>query len=291
MNLQVIFNGVVSGLVLAVLALSFSLVYLPTRVFHIALAGIVTLVPYVAMSSLKHDMPWWLAGGLALLAALAVSLMCEAINHRRLERKQASSGAHIMVSLGVYIIITQIVAMFWGNDVQILRMGVGKTFKIGSVLISQAQGVSAGVALVLLIGVFGWLRYSSLGLRFRALADNSVEFGLCEYNVNHYRLLAFGVSGLMGGVAALLTAYDVGFDPHGGLHVLILAVVSVIIGGRSTFLGPVLGGLLLGVLRSQVVWHFSARWQDVFTFLLLALFLYVRPNGIRGRASRLEASE
>jgi len=101
--------------------------------------------------------------------------------------------------------------------------------------------------------------------------------------------MAFGISGIFCSGSALLVSYDIGFDPHGGLIALLLAVVAVIIGGRQSFMGPVMGGILLGLVRSEVVWFLSARWQEAITFLLLALFLFVRPNGIFGRKGRLEA--
>jgi branched-chain amino acid transport system permease protein len=86
-------------------------------------------------------------------------------------------------------------------------------------------------------------------------------------------------------------AYDIGFDANGGLNTVLLAVVAVIIGGRQSFLGPILGGILLGVIRSEVVWFWSARWQEAITFLILAIFLFVRPNGLLGNKMRLEAEE
>lgn len=291
MNLQIIFNGIESGLVLSLLALSFSLVYLPTHIFHIALAGIIVLPPYVAMACMRLGLKWWLAVPISLLVSVVVSVLCELLSHRRLEKKRASHGSHLIASLGAYIIVSQIVAMIWGNGVHVLRTGVDHTFNIGAVVVTQAQLVAVGVSFVFLMSAYFWLRFSSFGLRFRALADNAVEFGLHGYNVSRYRLLAFSLSGLMAGVGALLFAYDVGFDPHGGMHMMLLSVVAVIIGGRASFLGPVIGAILLGVIRSQVVWNFSARWQDVLTFFILAVFLYVRPEGICGCATRLEANE
>jgi branched-chain amino acid transport system permease protein len=289
--MQVLLNGTISGLNLAVIALGFSLVYLPTRTFHIAMAGVYTLVPYLFLTLVNRGAAWWLAGHLSLVAAVLVSVLCELGNHRWLERKHASHGAHIVSSLGIYIVIVQIVALVWGNETQILRTGIDKTFHLGSVILTYTQLAAGAVSLLLVIALYCWLRFSGLGLRFRALADNPTEFALRGYNVDGYRLLAFGTSGLLAGVAALLTAYDVGTDPYGGLHVVLLGVVAVIIGGRQSFLGPALGGLLLGIIRSQAVWHFSARWQDVICFLILVLFLYGRPNGICGAATRLEAEE
>ena len=94
----------------------------------------------------------------------------------------------------------------------------------------------------------------------------------------------------------MLMAYDIGFGPHTGLHATLLAVVAVIIGGRSSFVGPIVGGLLLGLIcaldliHAQVVWHFSARWQDAATFAALALFLLLRPQGLFGQKTRIEAT-
>ncbi len=291
MNYQVITNGTISGLVLAVLALAFSIVYLPCRVFHIALGGIFVVTPYIALSARGGNFPWWVAILLALLVSIGISLGCELINHRRLVRKGASHGAHIIASLGILILITQLTAIIWGNEPQVLRQGIDRTFRIAGIIVTRAQLISAVCSVILLALAYIWLQYSNIGVRFRALADNPIEFALCGHNVYRYRLIAFAVSGVLGGSASLMMGYDLGFDPHGGLPMLMLAVVAVIIGGRGSFLGPILGGLLLGILRAQVVWHFSARWQDVCTFVLLAAFLYLRPNGICGHATRLEAQE
>jgi len=291
MFLQALVNGLISGSTLALLALAFSLVYQSCRVFHISLGAVVTLTPYAAMITLQMGAAWWAAAVAALASAVGLSLACEVVNHQPLDRKQASHGAHLIGSLGIYIVVTQIVAIAWGDDVQVLRNGMDSTSNIGDLTISGAQWLSAGVSSLLFVGLIGWLRFSRLGLRLRALADNPIQFCLSGHNAQRYRLVAFAVSGLLGGVAALLTAYDVGFDPHSGLHALLLAVVAMIVGGRSSFYGPIVGGLLLGVVRDLVSWQFSAQWQDVFTFLLLGIVLYIQPNGLIGRRSRLEVQQ
>jgi branched-chain amino acid transport system permease protein len=120
------------------------------------------------------------------------------------------------------------------------------------------------------------------------MADNPVQLALHGHNIRRLRLLAFAIAGFLATISALAVANDVGFDPHGGLPVLLLAIVAMIIGGNTSFLAPVLGGLLLGITRAFVVWFLSARWQDAVVFLLLALFLLFRPHGILGRKLRLE---
>ena len=65
-------------------------------------------------------------------------------------------------------------------------------------------------------------------------------------------------------------------------------MVAMIIGGTGSFIGPFVGGVLLGVLRAEVVWFGSARWEEAVTFTLLGLFLFFRPLGIFARRVRLE---
>ena len=286
--MQIFLNGLISGLTIAVLALGFTVVYLPTRVFHVALGAIYTLVPFITWSLLK-TMPWWIAIALAIVCGGLTSLLCEWLNHRWLERKQAASGTHLVSSLGIYILVTQMVALVWGNETKVLRQGLDNVIKWGDVVLTYAQLIAAGVALLLMGGFYLWLKFSDVGLQFRALADNPKELALRGYNIYRLRTIAFGISGVLGAIASLLVSYDIGFDPNGGLAAVLLAVVAVIIGGRQSFFGAVLGGILLGVVRSEVVWFLSARWQEAVTFALLAVFLYIRPNGLLGTQTRLEA--
>ncbi|MCK4303293.1 MAG: branched-chain amino acid ABC transporter permease [Candidatus Eisenbacteria sp.] len=287
--MQVVANGIITGLTIVVLALGFTAAYLPTRVFHLALGGIYAAAPFCAWTCLRLGWSPWFALGLAVLAGAGLSLACEAANHALLDRKRAPSGAHLIASLGAYIVIAQATAMIWGNEPKVLRTGVDAVTTIGGLVLTRAQLMAAAVSIGVLAIFYVWLRFSGLGLRFRALAENSVEFALRGYNVRRLRLLAFGISGVLCSTSSLLVANDVGFDAHGGLHATILAVVAVIIGGRRSFYGPLVGGLLLGLVRSGAVWFFSARWQEAVTFLLLALFLFFRPSGLLGRKGRMEA--
>lgn len=287
--MQILFNGLISGATIGVLALGFAVVYLPARVFHIALAGIYAGAPFVAWACRQAGAPWWLSIAAAATTGVVVSLICEALNHRPLCRKSASDGLHLISSLGIYIILVQVIAIIWGNEAKTLRTGIDPTFGFANVILTRSQILAGTVSVVLLAAFYGWLRLSNLGLQFRALADNPIQLALFGYNTDRLRLLAFGVSGFLAAASSLLTGYDIGFDPHTGLHALLLAVVAVIIGGRDSFLGPALAGVLLDVIRSQVVWHFSARWQDAVTFVVLVLFLFLRPHGLLGQKMRLEA--
>lgn len=288
--MQIILNGLISGAAIALLAVAFQMVYLPTRVFFIGVAGLYSLTPYIVLSTLRADMPFGAGVAVAIAFTGFLALLFEWINHAPLARKKASDGAHLVSSLGLYTIVVQIIAVVWGNDSKSIRTGLDYTTNIGESVLTGSQILMASVALAFL-GV-GWaiLHISDIGLRLRALADNPTQFALFGYNVDAHRLIAFAIAGVFAAVSSLLTAYDIGFDPYAGLHAVLLAIVAVIVGGRHSFIGPAVGGILLGLIRAEVVWQYSARWQEAVTFAVLAIFLLLRPEGLFGRSNRIEAS-
>jgi branched-chain amino acid transport system permease protein len=286
--MQIILNGLINGLAIALLALGFQIVYLPTRVFFIGLAGLYALSPYLYMAMKQHGQSWPMCLGTTLSVVILLSVLMEKFNHAPLSHKRASEGAHLISSLGIYILVVQGIAMFWGNDVKALRDGVDATFNLGAIILSGSQAVMACVALIMLLIFITILNTTDMGLRLRALADNPAQFALYGFNVDNYRLIAFALAGVLASSSSLITSYDIGFAPNNGLHAVLLAVVSVIIGGRTSFIGPIFGGIIIGIIRAEVVWQFSAQWQEAVTFAFLAFFLLFRPQGLFGLKSRIE---
>jgi branched-chain amino acid transport system permease protein len=288
---QILVDGLINGLTTVLLALAFTVVYLPTRIFYLALGGVYTLTPFIVWFCLSEGWGWCGAVTAAIVISVGTSLACELLNHAPLEQNHASSGAHLVSSLGISIILVQTVALLWGNETKLLRTGLDTTIKVGSIVLTYAQITTALVSVVAIACFYFWLQLNNIGLQFRALADNSEELALRGYNVRRLRLIAFGLSGLLGSVSALLVAYDVGFNPEAGMATILLAVVAVIVGGRLSFWGPLVGGIALELVRSGVVWILSARWQEAITFLLLTVFLLIRPDGLLGKTEGLEAKE
>lgn len=287
--LQILIYGLINGLIISIFALGFQFVYLPVRVLHIAGAGIYMLVPYVAKS--LFDVGWgWGAILVALFSAVVLSVLCEVLNHRPLTRKHATHGAHMIASLGTAIVIMQIISMVWKDEVQAYTGISGHIHHHGSITFSTPQLTALAGGIITLLAVWVVLQYSKVGTGFRAMADNPVEFMLAGHNLNTYRLLAFCGSGLLIGAASLFSSFDVGFDTSSGLHALLLALAAVIVGGRNSFTGPVIGGLVIGVARSVSSWWLSAAWQDVVVFVLLCIILFIRPSGICASRTRLETS-
>jgi branched-chain amino acid transport system permease protein len=285
--MQIIVNGLISGIALGALALAFALVYLPTGVFHVALGGIYVLAPYSVWLFMAHGAPPSVAIFMTLLLACVISILIESTNHWPLAQKNASPGAHLISSLGIYLLLSQTVSLIWGDESRYLRQGLGATFSVLGVHLTLAQAMQGIVCAGLIALVIGYLSLTDSGLRLRALAANRNQFSLQGANVKRSRLVAFAISGLLCAAVSLSTANDIGFDSASGLRVTVLALVATIIGGRNSFAGGVAGGIVLGVTRAATAWFMSAKWQDAITFLLFTVFLFLIPEG-RDHFSRQE---
>lgn len=287
--MQILCNGLIQGLLLALVGLGFALVYNGTGIFHVAQGVIYAGAPFILLTCVQAGVGWPIGVAFSLLFAVVLSCLYEVANHLPLHKKEASREIHLIASLGVYISLVQAIAIIWGNETRALRNGVDETINLAGVILTHSQLLGGAASLSLLAAFLIWLKRTDIGLQFRALSDNPTQLSLMGYNIRQLRVVVFALSGLLTAAASLLMAVDIGFDPHSGLQMVLLAMVATIIGGRGSFLGPIVGAIMLGILRSQVVWYTSARWEEAMTFLLLVMFLFLRPQGLFGRAGRVEA--
>lgn len=289
MKMQILINGTIQGLLIALVALGFTLVYNSTGILHIAQGAVYAIAPFILLSLINAGSGIIASFSITLVATVILSLFFEMFNHWPLYKKGTSMQGHFISSLGIYIAVIQVIAIIWGNETKVLREELDIVYNFLDITVTRSQVLGGVISLTIIACFFVWLRRSEGGIKFMALSDNPIQLSLMGYDISRLRLLAFGMSGLFTMLAALLTAMDIGFDPYGGLKMVLLAIVATIIGGKGSFVGPVIGGVLLGIVRSQVVWHASARWEDAVSFLILVLFLFFRPQGIMGEKGRIEA--
>lgn len=287
--MQIFINGIIQGLLFALMGVAFALVYNTTRVFHIALGAIFALAPYIYMTSINIGLPAWLSYVPTFVVCCIAGLLCEVLLHWPFSRKMAPPEVHLIGSLGMFLVIIQVIVLIWGNDSQVLRSGVDTVYTLGTIRLAEGQVYSGVMALCALVMIFALLFVKSgVGLNFRAMADNPILLSLLGRNVRLIRIYIFLLSAFAAAVASTASALDVGFDPYGGMEAVLIGMVATIVGGRGSFIGAAVAGLLLGIVRSQVVWYSSARWEEAVTFIILSLILLFRPQGLFGRKLRLE---
>lgn len=287
--LQLLANGLVNGALFGLLSCAFGLVYRSLRIFHIVFAGLFLVAPYTAWS--LHA---WLGASIWLAVALGVAVAgvagygVERLLYRPLYRRNTSGGAVIVASLGAYIIVQNVVALLFGNEIKAFDRGLAERFVFGPVGLTSVQLTQLFIAL-LVLGLFAFAvrRLRSFKIIW-AMGDEPGLVPVLGLPLMRYRTLVFVTSGVLAGLAGGLIAIDTGIDPHMGMSYLLVAAVAVLAGGIDRLSGWVLGAVVLALLQSLVVWQFSAQWMDLVTFSVLIAILAFRPQGILGLRKRLE---
>lgn len=288
MLLQLLANGLIVGSIYALVALGYAIVYNTTRIFHIAYAVIYMFSSYMILTFYKtlhwHFLPAFL---IAIILTIGLSILIEKFVYLPLVKKNSSLNVIMISSIGVMIVVINLIAIFYGNETQILNPNISKSVTYANIILTYSQLAQLFVSLVLIVCFLIFLKYSKFGIKTRAMRDDDVLCTVFGMDINKMRLSLFGLSAFFAAVGGGLVAYDVGMDPYVGMPMLLNAVVALIIGGVGRFEAPIVGGLIIGILQSLAVWTFSSRWQDAVTFTLLILFLLLRPQGLLGEKQRV----
>lgn len=285
---QVFLNGIIEGLLLAALGLGFSIVYNSTRVFHVALGAIYTLAPYLLMFGLKINLGWPVSLIISLTICVIISLICHEFLHWPLERQKAPTEVHLIASLGMYIVLIQIIVIIWGNNSFVLRSGIDQVHSFANLQMTSAQIYAVISVLLLFLAFFVIFQTTNIGLHFKAMSDNPTLVSLLGKNVLLLRRLVFFFSAIIIAITSILSAIDIGFEPYGGLYSILLGAIVTITAGRNSYFAVLVTGIVLGLLRAFVIWFGSAEWEEALMFVLLALILFFRPNGLFAQKYRAE---
>lgn len=286
---QLLANGIVSGCGYALIAFGFALIYSTTKTFHFAHGAIYTLSSYLLFSFYTLlKVPLFVSIPLSLLITAILGILIDELVYMPLVRRNSSLLVQMLSSLGVYIVIVNLIAMFYGNETKVLNPGIQPTHGIGFIILTRIQLIIFITALFLIFAFLIFLKLTKLGIMIRAMRDNSDLLMAIGIEPRKIRWFVFSVGSVFAGIASILNGLDVGIDPNIGMPALLNGAVAVIVGGVGIFEGPLLGALLIGSIQSLVVWKASARWQDAITFFILIFFLLFRPQGILGVRQRME---
>jgi len=287
--LQFIANGLCRGLTLALVAAGFSLIFSTTRVLHVAHGGVYVFAAYVLYTgAVLLALPVPIAAILAIIFASLLAVLLEKIVYQPLAARKASKTVVLISSLGIYIVIVNLLAMVYGAQSRVVRSGAELTFSSSGVILTQVQLLEVVVAGAVLLAYWLLLSKSRIGRTCRAVADAPELAEVMGVKTKSVRLWVFVSGSVLASIASVLMILDLGVDPFVGFHVFIFAFVACVIGGLHRLLAPILGAVTLGVLQSMVVWQSSSAWEPAVTFGVLILFLLVRPQGILGVVRRTE---
>lgn len=278
-------NGALTGLLYALIAMSFVIIYRSARVFNFAQGEIVVVGAFLVWTFMSAlDLPVWASVPLALLASMLLGVLIERLILRPLVGEELF--AFVMVTIGLLIFIRGVVLVAWGPEIRffpaVLPMAA---IKLGPLVFDRALVIGGLLTLVLAALTSWFFNRTQLGLEMTAVAEDHQTALSLGISVKRSIAVAWGISGLLSTLAAIIflngkgmtfLASDIGFA---ALPVALLA-------GLESIGGVVLGGLIVGIAVGLASYFldpiFDGGVAAVFPFVIMVIILLIRPTGLFG---------
>jgi branched-chain amino acid transport system permease protein len=279
-------NGILIGLMYALIALGFVLVYKATDAVNFAQGEFVMIAGILVAAALDiWKAPLWVSIALGLGTMIAFGFALERVMLRKLIGRPVI--AVVMATIGLAAILRGIGPTTFGAGSRPLPLPIpDEPIVLGPLFIPPIQLVGGLVSLLFLAG-FGWFFVKSRkGIAMRAVADNQQVAMAMGINVERYFGLAWAMTGMVSALGGIIWGNIIGVDVN-------LALVGfkvfpvVILGGLDSIPGAIIGGLIVGIVENIAAGYVDPSvgggTKDFAPYVLMIVALMVRPYGIFGK--------
>jgi len=290
-------NGLVSGSIYAVVALGYTLVYGVLQLINFAHSEVFMLGSFGGLFAARALTPSASPSVAQSIGLMAFGLGCGAMAggvaafalertaYRPLRRRRAPKLAYLISAIGASLFASNLAGKEFGRQNVTLRPVFDyfhPVFSLFGVPVRALDLTIVAVGLLMLLFLDRLVAVTRLGQSIRAVAQDAEPASLMGVDVERVIVLTFVIGGALAGAGGFLYAakfnasFDMGFLPG------ITAFSAAVLGGIGNVRGAVLGGLLLGLVRSYSTFLIGASYVDAVGFVVLVLVLLVRPTGLLG---------
>ena len=278
---QIAFGGVLVGVIYALIALGFSLVYRVTNIINLAQGAFCVLGALVAYK-LQVDWGWNLPVA-AILALATVALAGLVIGWGAFVPglSRLSNANMLMLTAGLLTLFEGLMLVTWGSQPYALPpfTGIAPVSVLGVLVPTQGFWI-IGTAAAIIATLWYLLARTTFGQALRACAENPTAATLMGVSVWRMQLFSFVLAATIGAMAGIVTAPTTSLQFDTGRLFTISGFVAVAIGGIGSFPGAVAGGLLLGIVTQLATAYLSSLFSNAIALGLLLVVLLWRPSGL-----------
>lgn len=283
--LQLLITGIAVGMVYALIALGFVVVWKSSSVANLALGQIVLLSSWFTYSMLvQAKLPLWVGFPIVILFALFLGWVIERLALRPLIAQPIL--ALITVTLGVAYFIEGIVTFIWPWSVDAMpRFFPREPVHIGPAVVSQEYVWVAGISLVAFVLLTLFYRYHKMGIAMRATADDQLAVQACGIPVTRIFSRSWMFACVVAALGGILIS-SIGGITYGLVETGLKGFSVVILGGLDSFPGAMLAGPIIGLAESLGGGYLTPfLWpgvKDIIPFVIIIIVMLIRPYGLFG---------
>ncbi len=284
-----IVNGLSLGSVYVLLVTGFNLLLLVAMIIHFTYPQLIVFSMYAAWVVLR------VTGGnivLGCLSAVASSLALNILSAPLFQAVRRGHGetdvnATMVMSMGIGMIITDVLSHCFNQGLPIAfpeALSVNVTvLRLGLIRVLGGQVAALAAAVIVVSAVFLVLYRTRAGRAFRAVAEDPDQARMAGIPLGKTGVESFALSGLLGGIIAVLLAVTLGSASSGlGEQVAHKVLAVSIIAGLGNLTGGLAVGLLLGILESLAQGYLPGSWSNAVAFFAMLAVVLVKPRGLFG---------
>jgi branched-chain amino acid transport system permease protein len=277
---QVIINGLLKGGLYALMAMGMSLIWGVMNIINIAHGSFIMLGAYIT---------YWLFVGMGLdpFVSLPVSMGMIFLLGWLIQKYlinlvvQADIFITLLLTFGVELLINNLALLFWTADVRKVQVGYGAAnFTILGTTIPDVRLAAFILALIISAILFYLMNRSRLGRAIRATSQELEAAKLAGVKVGNIYANTFAIGTSLAAAAGTLWAILFPISPTMGGILTLKSFVVTIIGGLGTMLGPLVGGLILGVVEAMGTNWFGSTYENLIGFIIFLVVIIFMPMGI-----------
>ncbi len=286
---EVLIAGLLSGVMYALVALGFVLIFKASGVFNFA-QGAMVFFAALTVVGLKEEFgfPLWLAIPATMLVMIALGFLTERIVLRPLVNQHDITL--FMATIGLTFFLEGFAQLMWGSTVRALDLGIQDVpieylMQKTGMLVSQFDVIAAGICAVLVAVLAFLFNKTKIGRALRAVADDHQAALSVGIPLQHVWGIVWAVAGIVALVAGLLWGSRNGVQ-FALTFVALKALPVLILGGFTSVPGAIVGGLIIGASEKlaevYIGPYVGGGIEGWFPYVLALVFLLIRPEGLFG---------
>ena len=280
--LQYFINGIITGGILSLPTIGFSLLYKILRFPNFAFGTYLTCGAYSALMvqvGLEQSIFW---GFLAAMAATSgVSIAVDQLAFRQLRQRRPLALA--IVSIGAVFILENVIRFIWGGGLQYYRIPVYRDMYVLGIHMGREQSIILLASCIFMLLVHGLLKKTRLGKAMRALADNPLLAEIKGIDRERMVILISGVGGALAGASGVFLGIDTVIDPLMGFNVILSIFAAAILGGIGSARGAMGGAMVIGLAEELSLLLIPSTYKSAIGLGIIILILILRPGGFAKR--------
>jgi branched-chain amino acid transport system permease protein len=281
--LQVILRSLETGSIYSLAALAIIIVYRTSNTVNFSQGAIgmfnTFVVTYLATNA---GLPLWAAIIGGVLSALIMGILIDILIIRH--TKKVSAVAKQIITLGLMMVILGITPLLFGVDpLRLTRLMESGDVELLGASISYNGLFNIGFGLVVMVSLFYILQKTKWGLAVRTTASNEYTAKLMGVPTKMVTMGAWAVAAALGILSGVMVAPMTSVTLNLMDDIQINALIACVLGGFQTFYGPVIGAYIIGISRNLLLYYVSSIWGEQILYILILLFLVVRPYGLIGK--------